>query len=260
MLLDYHLHTRFSDGRGELKDYAARAAELGLSEIGVADHCPWPQSNEKWHMAMGDLDAYVQMVEQTRREFPNLKVRLGLEVDFVPGAENFTKELAARHPWDYFLGSVHHVGDFVLDANPDIWQGVDVDKVWRDYFELWAQAACSGLFDSMAHLDLPKKFGFHPKADMTSVIERALAEAGKSGVAIEINTSGLRRPCKEIYPSRRYLEIARQLDFPITLGSDAHRPEELGANFAEAVDVARSVGYEQFCQFHRRSRELVALG
>src|SRR5256885_12609350 len=120
------------------------------------------------------------------------------------------------------------------------------------YCEVWKKPANSRLFDSLSPPDLPKKFKHYPKADFTPVFERALRTARASDVAIEINTSGLRKPCKEIYPGRRFLEIAFRLGVPISLGSDAHRPEETGCAFNEAVALARSVGYREICRFTKR--------
>jgi histidinol-phosphatase (PHP family) len=254
------MHTRFSDGAGEPKDYAARAVELGLAEIGISDHCPLPMNNDGWHMESAALGNYVGLIEQAQRDFPSVKIRLALEMDYLPGIGEFTRQLAAKYPWDYFLGSVHYIGEFNVDSHPEAWKGRDVDEVWSDYFELWKQAARSGLYDSLAHPDLPKKFGFHPKRDMTAVFEDALRVVKESGIAIELSTAGLRKPCQEFYPSRDFLQIAYRLGVPISLGSDAHTSQDLGAGFSEAVAFARSVGYRRMCRFEKRQRELVAIG
>jgi histidinol-phosphatase (PHP family) len=254
------MHTRFSDGAGEPKDYAKRAVELGLTEIGISDHCPLPRPNDGWRMELSQLDEYVRLVQQAQRDFPSVKIRLALEMDFFPDIADFTRKLSAQYPWDYFLGSVHYIGEFNVDSRAEAWKGRDVDAVWQDYFRLWKQAALSGLYDTLAHPDLPKKFGFYPKRDMTAIYEDALQEVKKANIAIELSTAGLRKPCKEFYPSRDFLQIAQRLGVPISLGSDAHAPHDLGAGFAEAIEFARSVGYSQMCRFEKRRRELVQLG
>jgi histidinol-phosphatase (PHP family) len=131
-----------------------------------------------------------------------------------------------------------------------------VEERWRQYFDLWAQAARSRLFDSLAHPDLPKKFGFRPK---TFDYRSALQAVKEAGVAIEVSTAGLRKPCREIYPSEEFLRLARQLDIPITLGSDAHIPQDTGADFGKAAVLARACGYEKISRFTLRKRELVKL-
>ena len=118
-------------------------------------------------------------------------------------------------------------------------------EVWSAYFERLTQAAETGFFEIIGHADLPKKFGHRPTADCTPLYEKFLSAAKKNNCAIELNTAGLRKDCKEIYPSREILGLAFQKGVPITFGSDAHAPEEVGMNFAEAIRLARSVGYQE---------------
>ena len=101
---------------------------------------------------------------------------------------------------------------------------------------------------------MPKKFGHLPPSDCTSLYEKFLNAAKKHNCAIELNTAGLRKDCREIYPSRKILHLAFQKGVPITLGSDAHAPEEVGMNFMEATRLAQSVGYHECCRFARRQR------
>jgi histidinol-phosphatase (PHP family) len=106
-------------------------------------------------------------------------------------------------------------------------------------------------------VDLPKKFGHRPQQDCTALYEKFLNAAKKHNCAIELNTAGLRKDCREIYPSRQILELAFQKGVPITFGSDAHAPGEVGMNYAEAIQLARSAGYQESCQFAKRRRQMV---
>ena len=259
MLIDYHMHTRLTDGVGVPLDYAKVALERGLDEIGCSDHAPLGNRDTDSTMTLSDLDTYVAWVREAQKKLPLLSIKLGLEVDFIPGREDWIRELAAMHPWDYFLGSVHYLGDFPVDRSAEDWKGEDVDARWREYFDVWTQAARSRLFDSLAHPDLPKKFRFRPNADFTRVYEDALRAVAESDVAIEVSTAGLRKPCKEIYPSEAFLKIACRLNVPITLGSDAHLPQDVGQDFGKAALLARSCGYEKICRFTLRKRDLVKL-
>jgi histidinol-phosphatase (PHP family) len=257
---DYHMHTPLCrHATGEPVDYARRAVELGLTEIGFSDHSPMRQDDfDNWRMNFSQLDEYVEKVRRAQKEFPQLTIRLALEVDYFPNGDGWIRELAARHPWDYFIGSVHYVSDSWDIDNPaklSEWKKRDAFEVWSIYFERLARAAESKLFDIIGHADLPKKFGFKPKEDCTPLYEKFLNAAAKSGCAIELNTAGLRKDCKEIYPSRQILELAFQKGVPITFGSDAHAPGEVGLNFAEAIQLAREVGYKKSCRFGRRKRE-----
>jgi histidinol-phosphatase (PHP family) len=261
---DYHMHTPLCrHAAGEPVDYARRATELGLTEIGFSDHSPMPRDDfDNWRMRADQLDEYVAKVRLAQKTFPQLAIRLALEVDFLPGHEAWIRELAARHPWDYFIGSVHYVSvAWAIDDPQKLseWKTRDAYEVWSAYFDRLTLAAESKLFDIIGHVDLPKKFGIRPAQDCTPLYEKFLTAAKKSGCAIELNTAGLRKDCKEIYPSRQLLEIAFQKGVPITFGSDAHAPGEVGLNFAEAVMLARSTGYAEACQFIRRQREFIPI-
>jgi histidinol-phosphatase (PHP family) len=259
---DYHMHTPLCrHATGEPHDYAKHATEVGLAEIGFSDHSPMQRDDfDNWRMRLDQLDEYVEKVRRAQKNFPQLTIRLALEVDYLPGHEDWIRELAARHPWDYFIGSVHYVSDSWDIDNPhkiSEWKNRDAFEVWRIYFERLALAAGSKLFEIIGHADLPKKFGHRPNQDCTPMYDKFLDAAKKSGCAIELNTAGLRKDCKEIYPSREFLRLAFQQGVPITFGSDAHRPEEVGMNFAEAISLARETGYGEFCQFEKRKRRFV---
>jgi len=261
---DYHMHTPLCcHAVGEPVDYAAHAIKAGLTEIGVTDHSPMQRDDfDDWRMRFDQLDEYVEKVRRAQREFPQLKIKLGLEVDYIPGHEDWIRQLAARHPWDYFIGSVHYVsGSWDLDNPKKLseWRNRDPFEVWTAYFERLKMAAESQLFDTIGHADLCKKFCFIPKEDCTPLFERFLQAAAMNDVAIEINTSGLRKDCKEMYPSPQIVKLAAQMKVPLTFGSDAHAPGEVGMNFAEALELARASGYTHWRRFTQRKSEEIPL-
>jgi histidinol-phosphatase (PHP family) len=190
-----------------------------------------------------------------------LTIKLALEVDFLPGHQDWIRDLAARHPWDYFIGSVHYVSDsWAIDDPQKLseWKNRDSFEVWQIYFERLTKAAESKLFEIIGHADLPKKFGHRPGQDCTPLYETFLNSAKKNNCAIELNTAGLRKACKEIYPSREILQLAFQKNVPISFGSDAHAPEEVGMNFAGAISFAHEIGYMECCRFAKRKRQFVS--
>jgi histidinol-phosphatase (PHP family) len=261
---DYHMHTPLCHhAQGEPTQFAAQAVRLGLTEIGFSDHSPMSRDDfDDWRMKASDLEAYIDKVERARREHPNLVIKVALEVDFIPGHEDWIRQLAARHPWDYLIGSVHYISPAWDIDNPkrvSEWKTRDPFEVWTAYFERLTMAAESGLFDIIGHTDLCKKFCFYPKQDCTPLVTRFLQAAKRNDVAIELNTAGLRKDCKEIYPSESIVRLASQLVVPITFGSDAHAPEEVGLNWAEAMDLARRNGYTHWRRFTRRQREEVRI-
>jgi histidinol-phosphatase (PHP family) len=139
------------------------------------------------------------------------------------------------------------------------WKKHEPFEVWSAYFERLAMAAESRLFDIIGHADLCKKFAIYPTQDCTALFTRFLDAAKRSGVAMELNTAGLRKDCREIYPNKRIVQMAAERQVPITFGSDAHAPEEVGMNFAEAIALARAAGYSRCCRFTARKREVVPL-
>jgi histidinol-phosphatase (PHP family) len=254
---DYHMHTPLCrHATGEPTGYARRALELGLKEIGFSDHSPMRQDDfDDWRMKFSELDGYVDSVAQARRDHPGLVIRLALEVDYLPGQEDWIRELAARHPWDYLIGSVHYVSESWAIDNPaklSEWKGRDAFEVWQTYFDRLTRAAESKLFDIIGHADLPKKFGIKPRLDCTPLFKRFVTAARAGGAAVELNTAGLRKDCREIYPSPQIVWLLREEKVPITFGSDAHAVEEVGLNLAQAMSLARSQGHRHWRRFEAR--------
>ena len=132
---------------------------------------------DNWRMRLDQLDEYVESVRRAQKDSAGLIVRLALEVDYLPGQEEWIRDLAARHPWDYLIGSVHYVSDAWAVDNPEAiakWKGRDPYEVWAAYFDRLTQAADPGLFDIIGHADLPKKFNIYPKQDCAPLFNRFL--------------------------------------------------------------------------------------
>jgi len=260
---DYHLHTPLCHhAEGLPVEYAKAAIDLGLDEIGFSDHNPMPEPFDDWRMDIGDLPRYFELVQAAREQYPALPIRLGLECDYISGKENWIEQLAARAEWDYLIGSVHYISPGWDVDNPK-WIGRfkerPVAEIWEMYWKAYEQCIRSGLFDFVAHPDLVKKFGFRPEGDLRKYYEPSIAAAAEKNVAIEINTAGLRKPVGELYPSRGFLEMAFAAGVPLLINSDAHAPGEVGANFAEAVSLAKETGYTHTARFDKRRRSLAPL-
>jgi histidinol-phosphatase (PHP family) len=259
VIVDYHMHLR--NGREEIAHdtwsvgpFVAAAQAAGVDEIGFSEHGYYfTQLRTLWSVpyqverCVYDLEPYVDAVVQARER--GLPVKLGLEVDYVPGREDETRALLAPYPWDYLLGSVHWIDGFAVDGEPRLVDEVGVDDAWHRYFEALASAARSGLFDSLSHPDLVKIFGHRAEAFDYAEIADAVAE---SGMAIEVSTAGLRKPVGELYPHPDLLAACRERDVPVTTGSDAHSPEVVGRDFDRARELLRSSGYETVTVFERR--------
>jgi histidinol-phosphatase (PHP family) len=260
---DYHMHTPLCHhATGEPVDLAAHAVSIGLDEIGFSDHNPMRVDNyDEWRMNLGQLGNYIEAVDQARKSWPQLSIKLAMEVDYLPGEEDWIRELRGMHEWDYFIGSVHYVDRWAIDNPYDLseWDRRDTYEIWAVYFERLTMAAESGLFEIIGHADLCKKFARYPSQDCSHLYRKFLAAAAGTGTAIELNTAGLRKDCREIYPSLKILLLAKEAGVPITFGSDAHAPGEVGADFAAAVDLARQAGFTHALRFSRRQRQAVPL-
>src|SRR5919198_1202283 len=263
-LNDYHVHTaRCGHAYGEMQEYVDHARQAGLPEMGFSDHLYlyWlPPEDRDPELAMGEreLDSYVEDVLRLRRDSPGLTIRLAIEADYVQGKDAELRSILARYPWDYVLGSVHFIDAWGFDdsrylATYDDW---DVDELYERYFGLVMQAAETGLFDSMSHPDLIKKFGHRPSPgfDLRGTYDRVAACFKRTGVCIEVNTAGLRKPCAEIYPALDLLRACRHRGVPATLGSDAHQPDHVGLAFDQAVEHLRAGGYDSLIAFAGRER------
>jgi histidinol-phosphatase (PHP family) len=261
-LCDYHVHTPLClHATGWPVEFAARAVELGLGELGFSDHNPMPKHFDDWRMLREDLPRYLEEVAKARAAFPQLRIRLGLECDYLTGREAWIEELAAMAPWDFFIGSVHYISDgWAIDDPQSIKRHAgNAEEIWVDYWRNYEAAIRSGLFDFVAHPDLPKKFGYRPEGDLRRFYEPAVAALAESGIAYEINTAGLRKQCRELYPAPEFVALAREADVPVLINSDAHAVAELGAGFAEAVALVKSAGYTETARFAGRKRSLVPL-
>lgn len=260
---DYHMHTPLCHhATGTPVDYARVAIERGLDEIGFADHNPMATQFDDWRMSLADLPRYLELVAEAREKFPQLTIRLGLECDFIAGHESWIGELAAMADWDYLIGSVHYLpGGFEVDhpRHMSRHMGGERDELWAGYWKTYERCIRSGLFDFVAHPDLPKKFGFKPEGDLRRFYEPSVRALAECGVAFEINTAGLRKECREMYPAREFLDLAHAADVPLLINSDAHAPEEVGADFDAAIALARDAGYRELVRFERRRRVSVPL-
>jgi histidinol-phosphatase (PHP family) len=257
MIADYHMHTPLCrHATGEPEEYARRAVERGVEEIGFSDHTPMPPSYDPdWRMRLDQYDDYIRMVERCRAAVPGLSIKLGLEADFHPGTEGFVRDVIARHPLDYVIGSVHFIGDWGFD-NPEHaarFGERDLLAIYAEYYDLVARLARTRMFDILGHPDVIKKFGHRPAGDYAPLERKALEAVADAGMALDVNTSGLFRPAKEIYPSLRMLKTARSMGIDVTFGSDAHDPGRVGDRFEDAVALVREAGYTEFRRYTARA-------
>jgi histidinol-phosphatase (PHP family) len=275
MLTDYHLHLRPDDVDARAEDhftednvsrYRAVAGERGIAELGVSEHVyRFEQALTVWQhplwreFALDDLDAYCEFV-RVRTD-----LRLGIEADFVAGSEDRMANLLEERDFDYVVGSVHFLRDRSIDTHDhSVWdRGHSAEEIWERYFQTLSEAARSGLFDILAHPDLVKVWGSErprPEGDLRRYYEPAIEAIAEAGIAVEVSTAGLRKRARELYPAEAFLQMCVEAGVPVALSSDAHIPDDVGADYDRALELLERVGIGELCVFERRTRRLEPIG
>jgi histidinol-phosphatase (PHP family) len=253
---DSHMHTPLcKHAYGEPEEYAEQGLAAGLKGIIFTCHSPMPRGF--WpsvRMGMEEFETYVSLVNRAADEFRGrLDVKLGMESDYFPGFEDWIAELHQKADFHYCLGSVH-------------WQGKDYHERYdkgdhrefrETYFKLLGDSAETGLFDCLAHPDLIKNY-FPSEWDFESLrplVAETLDRIAKTGVAMELNTSGALKSYPEMNPSLEMLKMMRERGIPVVVGSDSHKPKRVAESFGSALATLQEAGYEQVSIFEHRKRK-----
>lgn len=257
MLADLHNHTPLCNhAEGEIDEYIKQAISNGCRYFGFSDHAPM-EFDPKYRMSFEQMDLYEKNVKDARDRFKGqIDILLGYEVDYLKG---YMDERVLKADVDYLIGSVHFIDGWGFD-NPEFigrYESEDIDEIWQKYFDAIEEMAKSKLFDIVGHLDLIKVFKFMPNKNITKMATKALQAIKDADMSIEINMAGYRKPIAEAYPSKELLEEAFKLDIPITFGSDAHTPKQVGLYAKEVVEFAKEVGYTKFAIYRGRKREML---
>jgi histidinol-phosphatase (PHP family) len=258
LLYESHMHTPMCrHAVGEPEAYAARAHERGLKGIIVTCHGPTPF--EWWHcIARDEWPQYVELVQRARDAWAGkVDVLLGIECDFMPGMEEWWREFLPQAPLNHVLGSVHPQ---VKDYHERYFNG-DLLDFARTYFEHLAITAETGLFDTLSHPDLVKNNVAEAWNVQTLMpdIQRALDRIAATGVAMELNTSGLNKTVPEMNPGPVMLHEMSTRGIPVVIGADAHVPQRVGDKYEEALDMLREAGYREVSFFRERKRYNVSI-
>jgi histidinol-phosphatase (PHP family) len=260
LLYESHLHTPLCrHAVGEPEEYAAEAGRKNLRGIIVTCHNPIPNGySANVRMRENQFDEYVAMVARARAAWTGrVDVRLGIECDFAPGLEPDVANLLQRAEFHYVLGSVHtQVKEY--RARYETGTAFEYQKT---YFHHLALAAETGLFDSLSHPDLVKNQAPHEwnLSRLLPDIQRALDRIAATGIAMELNTSGLHKSLPEMNPGPEILAQMRQRGIPVVLGADAHIPPRVGADYPLALRMLLSAGYENVSFFLNRQRQEISI-
>ena len=252
-MIDYHLHVVAHGDRPmtveNILTYCEVARERGIRQMGITEHDRY----------LDDID--LAAFQKAREKVQDVELRLGIEIDFVPGKEEQMDRFATALPYDYIIGSVHRVGGEEVDrpGHEEIYEKWDTYELYEAYYENVRKAALSGRFDVLGHPDLIKIFRHFPDEDITPMLEETADAVAESGIVVDVNAAGLRKPIGEIYPSRKFLEMFHRRGVPIILSSDAHAPNEVAAGYDRSLELVRDVGYREVVTFKNRERGTLAL-
>ncbi len=260
VLYESHCHTPLcKHAVGDPEEYCAHALRRGLRGIIFTCHAPLPDGlSADVRMTDAEFDIYVAMVARARAAYAGrLDVRIGLESDYFPGVEPWLEKLHRRVPLHHVLGSVHYQVGFYRQR---YFTG-DVFAYQQVYYEHLAASAETGLFDTLAHPDLIKNESvidwYFPR--IRPSIEKALDRIAATGVAMELNTSGMLKAMPEMNPGPLQLRLMAERGIPVVLGADAHRPERVGDAYVTALDLLMEAGYREVNVFLDRRRHSIPI-
>jgi histidinol-phosphatase (PHP family) len=273
-MVDYHVHPDFShDAQGSVEEFCARAVEIGLDEVCFTSHFePDPARSEIEHVRVNGVvqpvssnwaDPYFASLSAAAAKFKGLIVLAGVEVGYEPGLEGVISDFLSRYPFDFVLGSVHCLGHVAITAGSELecfkseQLALGPEYFADSYFRNLRAAAGTQLFDCLGHLDIYRKY-IRPLFDsrFDQVVDASWPEVlrfvAESGTGIEVNSSALRRGNTEPYPDAHILRMAWDSGVRVfTVGSDAHRPADVGKGLETAVQALKGLGTAP-ARFHRR--------
>jgi histidinol-phosphatase (PHP family) len=263
-MIDYHLHGNFcGHASGELEEYVLSAQQRGFEEIGFSAHLPKVIDPDPYHaMLEEDLPRYVDLVLSLRERYrERLSIKLGIEADYFAEHEEKTARLLESFPFDYVLGSVHFLDDWHFTSRVGLprYETEDPDEVFPRYYQLLKRMISSGLFDIAAHADAIRREHFMSSKSLDQEYKDVARLLADKKMSIEVSTAGIRRGAGSIYPDRGLLEACIEAGVGVTLGSDAHRPEEVGRDYEEALNELQSLGVTQIATYERRKATLKPL-
>ena len=252
-MIDYHLHVVAHGDRPmtveNIIQYCEVAHERGIRQMGITEHDRY----------LDDID--LAAFQEARELSQDVELRLGIEIDFVPGQEERMDHDATALPYDYVIGSVHRVDNEEVD-HPDhqeIYEKWETYDLYEAYYRNVREAALSGRFEILGHPDLIKIFRKFPDRDITPMLEETADAIAESGIAVDVNAAGLRKPIGEIYPSKDFLQMLHRRGVPIILSSDAHAADQVAAGYDKSLKLVHEVGYREVVTFKDRERGALSL-
>ncbi|MFQ3549352.1 MAG: histidinol-phosphatase [Armatimonadota bacterium] len=258
MKTSYHCHSVLSDGENSIVEMVNSAIEHKIDVFGISDHYVLrPDHNDVWwSLKLDGLDDYVNAVLAIKEKYKDkIDIKLGLEADYFSETVDELKEIISKYNFDYVIGSIHFLDGFNVDESKENWDNLSEDKrneCMKDYWGKVADMANSKAFDFAGHLDLYKKFGYHPTVDLTKEMQNAFNAIADVKLPIELNTSGWYKECLEQYPSMYVLKECFNRDIDIVVTADAHNIKHVDRDYDRAFKMLSDIGYTEVCTWNNR--------
>ena len=257
---NYHMHSHYCDGEGELESFVKKAIERNMYAIGFSGHAPVP-FNSDWHIQLDHLDTYISEIEFLKEKYKEIEIFSGLEVDYIPG--QIGPNSYADRNLDFIIGSVHYAGQFrnqencCIDGTKEEFERAlklvynnDIEKLVSRYYENVVEMLNNDPPDIIGHLDVIKKLNSNNRyfseeeSWYQDIVNDVIQAISVTESILEVNTRGYYKSfTKEFYPGKRILERCFEANIPVTISSDAHHPNEIAQNFEDAVSVLLNIGY-----------------
>ena len=253
-MVDIHNHTPLCNhASGSEEEFVKEAINKKIKIFGFADHAPM-EFDKEYRMKFNEMQKYEEKINSLKGKYKDkIKILTGYEVDFTPMVD---KRVLQRDV-DYLIGSVHFLDNWGFD-NPEFikeWERRDVDDVYKEYFSLIEKMANSKLFQIVGHIDLIKVFGHKPKRFIKDLAKDAIKAIKKNNLVVEVNTAGLRKKAKEIYPGDEILEMILDEGIDVTTSSDAHSVNQVGFMLKETTEKLKKLGVKRLAYFEKKSKQ-----
>jgi len=260
-MLDYHHHSEASvDSETPMVEVCRTAIARGITEIAFTEHMDF--ITEEPNTGYFDYTRYMTALDAARREFTgDLTVLAAIEIDYCPDFEDEIADWLNGKEFDFVVGSVHYIrgeGNISEPRALDFFRDRTIDEAYDRYFDLVRQSAETGMWDALGHIDLIKRYGvthYGPfdAAPFSDQIDQILTTIIRNGIALEVNTSGLRQNPRNFYPAPSILQRYRELGGArVTVGSDSHTAKHTGEWIAEAYTMLKEIGFHTVEQFRER--------
>src|SRR5579872_2548800 len=257
----FHTHSSFCDGEGSLEEMVEAALGAGLTDLGFSSHAPLPFDTD-WNMALSRLDEYVAQAHRLRERYADrIRLWLGAELDYIPAEQiaSFQAAQVSSKVFDYFVGSVHFLGDprlrLSFDGTKEQFDalladsyGGEIRSMVEDYYTRIASVPSMpgvlivGHFDVIKRWNADKQYFTGDEPWYRDAADAALSAIAGSGVLLELNTAGWRKDLGEPYPATWVLERCRDLGIRVTISADAHAPSQLTWGYDRAIARLSTLG------------------